>query len=97
MLPYVIKKSLKYRDMNEDSSFGRDYEVKQIEYMRKHNPNDIWILSGPSNVGKTEFIKKLQKNQDGIIYIDLRYFFDGNSFGMWFCNIFLEIYGLCIY
>eukprot|EP01084_Bolivina_argentea_P077026 139652_1 len=48
--------------------------------MMESLPNNIWILNGTTNSGKTAFIKKLLSLNKGIIYIDLRHFFDGNAF-----------------
>ncbi|ETO36518.1 hypothetical protein RFI_00541 [Reticulomyxa filosa] len=40
----------------------------------------IWILSGVTNSGKTALLQKMESDKHGIIYIDLRHFFDGNAF-----------------
>ena len=85
LLPKVLSSSLqtepsaKYKE-KYSNIWGRDYEIEQIEYMMKSEPNNIWILSGSTNSGKTALIKKLLSLKKGIIYVDLRHFFDGNAF-----------------
>ena len=37
-------------------------------------------MSGETNSGKTALLKKLESNVNGVVYIDLRNFFDGSSF-----------------
>lgn len=86
LLPNVIRKTLEtephssFKEKHMDTIWGRDFEISQIEYMMESKPNNIWILNGTTNSGKTAFIKKLLSSNKGIIYVDLRHFFDGNAF-----------------
>eukprot|EP01083_Nonionella_stella_P242165 844953_1 len=85
LLPKVISHTLSTTPSGQDKEqcdhiWGRDYEMKQMEYMLQSLPNNIWILNGTTNSGKTTFIKKLLSLHKGIIYVDLRHFFDGNAF-----------------
>ena len=89
ILPSVICQSLTKTSSMEGKQeignkkhaiWGREYELEQLQTMMKEDANNIWVLTGSSNSGKTALMKKLQTVQQGVIYIDLRHFFDGNAF-----------------
>ena len=60
--------------------WGRDYELQQLQSMMKEDANNIWILTGSTNCGKSALIKQLKAIEPGVIYIDLRHFLDANTF-----------------
>uniref|UniRef100_A0A0G4ICJ3 Uncharacterized protein n=1 Tax=Chromera velia CCMP2878 TaxID=1169474 RepID=A0A0G4ICJ3_9ALVE len=62
------------------SLWGRDRELALLQSMMAEDANCIWGLIGESSSGKTALIRELAHQQKGILYIDLRHFFDGNAF-----------------